>query len=241
LMMLIAPVFITPLFNKFTPIKDDVLRRELLDMAHRNGIHAQDVYEMDASRQSKAVNAYVIGFGPTQRIVLFDTLLKDFSREEIEYVLSHEMGHYVLGHIYQGILFSILGTLLGSYLFYRTAQWALGRFGIKLGFTALGHPASYPLLMAMGLVLSILATPIGNAFSRNLEWQADRFAAQHDANWDAGISAFRKLGTVNVAEEDPPRWVVVLFYTHPSLAQRIHAIEQLKAGNPNPWPLPRNR
>lgn len=239
--MLISPVFIAPLFNKYTPVKDETLRQEILAMARQQGIHAQDVYQVDASRQSNAVNAYVNGFGPTQRIVLFDTLIKDFTHEEIEYVMAHEMGHYVLRHIYQGILFSILGTLIGSFALYRSSQWVLRRFGAKLGFTALGNPASYPLLAALALIVSLIAYPIGNAFSRNLEWQADRFAAQTFPHWDAGISAFRKLGKINVAEENPPHWVEVLFYSHPSLAARIHALEELKAGNPNPWPLPRER
>lgn len=238
-MMLLVPVFLLPLFNTFTPIRDETLRREILAMAHARGIAARDIYEIDASRQSNATNACVIGFGPTLRIVLYDTLIKNFSHEEIEYVMAHEMGHYTLGHIYQGMLFSILGTLVGSYLLYRTLRLVLRRFGAALGITALGDPASYPLLIAMGLVLSVVATPIGNAFSRHLEWQADRYAAQTFPHWDAGIAAFQKLASTNVAEEDPPRWAVALLYTHPSLQQRIQALEALKAGSPNPWPLPR--
>lgn len=238
-LMLITPVFISPLFNKFTPIQDEALREDILAMAHSQGINAQDVYQMDASRQSNAVNAYVIGFGPTLRIVLYDTLLKEFTPEEIKYILAHEMGHYKLGHIYQGIVMSILGTLVGSYAFFLTSGWALKRFGEKLKLDSLGNPASYPLIMALGFVFSIIAMPIGNAFSRNMEWQADRYAAINYPHWDAGISSFQKLAKLNVAEEDPPRWAEVLLGTHPSLAERIKALEELKAGNPDPWPLPR--
>ena len=229
LIMLIAPVFIAPLFNKFTPLRDQVLRQEILALAHRQGIAAQDVFQVDASRQSNAVNAYVNGFGPTLRIVLYDTLLKNFTHEEIEFVMAHEMGHYKLGHIYQGIAVSILGTLVASFLLYRTTRGVLARYGDRLGVHDLGNPASYPLLMALGMVISLIALPIGNAFSRHLEWQADRYAVQVYPHPDAGIAAFRKLAQINVAEENPPRWAHILFDSHPTLAERIAALEAVKA------------
>lgn len=237
LLMLIAPVFISPLFNKFTPLQDKVLREEILTLAHQQGIRANDVYQVDASRQSNAVNAYVNGFGPTQRIVLYDTLLKNFSHEEIEFIMAHEMGHYVLGHIRQGILFSILGTFIASFALYRGSGWILQRYGDRLGYQSLGNPASYPLLIALGMVVSLFALPIGNAFSRHLEWQADRFAVQVYPHPDAGIAAFRKLAVINVAEENPPKWAEVLFGSHPTLAERIHALEQVEHGKPFP-PIP---
>lgn len=239
LLMLITPVFITPLFNKFTPLREEPLRSNILAMARAHGIHADNVYEVDASRQSNAVNAYVIGFGPTMRIVLYDTLVKDFTADEAQFIMTHEMGHYVLGHIYQGILFAILGTLIASFAVYHLSAVLLQRYGAWLGFDTLGNPASLPLLAAIGFVLSLLAMPIGNAFSRNLEWQADRFAAQNYPHPDAGIAAFEKLGQINISEENPPQWAVILFGSHPTLAQRIEALRELKAGNPNPWPLPR--
>ena len=224
-LMLISPVFIAPLFNKFTSLQDVKLRQDILTMAHAQGIAANDVYQVDASRQSNAVNAYVNGFGPTQRIVLYDTLLKYFTPDEIKFVMAHEMGHYVLGHIRQGILLSIVGTLAACLALARIAGWLLQRWGAQLGFAALGHPASLPLLMALGMVLSLLALPIGNAISRHMEWQADRFAARVYPNLQAGISAYHKLARLNVSEEDPPRWVEVIFYSHPSLAHRIAALE----------------
>ncbi|HEY3379291.1 MAG TPA: M48 family metallopeptidase [Armatimonadota bacterium] len=224
-LMLITPVFITPLFNKFTPLPDGPLKHDILEMAHQQGIHAEDVYEMNGSRQSNAVNAYVIGFGPTLRIVLYDTLVKEFTPQEVQFVLAHEMGHYVLGHIYQGILFSVLGTFIGAYLFALVAQRVLVRYHDFLGVATLGNPASYPIIMALGMVFSLIALPIGNAFSRHLEWQADRFAVRIYPHPAAGIAAFHKLGRLNVAEENPPRWAEVLFGSHPSLAERINALE----------------
>jgi Zn-dependent protease with chaperone function len=235
--MLITPVFINPLFNKYTSLQDVQLRQEILAIAHRQGIHANDVYQVDASKQSNAVNAYVIGFGPTLRIVLYDTLLKDFTHDEIKFIMSHEMGHYVLGHIYQGILFAILGTLLGSYLFYQASRWVLARYGATLGVRALGDPLSYPLIIGLGMILSLIALPVGNAFSRNLEWQADRFAVTVYPHPDAGIDAFRRMAQINLSDEDPPRWAEVLFGTHPSIKERITALEKVKAGDPHAYPL----
>ncbi|MHB9131712.1 MAG: M48 family metallopeptidase [Armatimonadota bacterium] len=227
--MLITPVFITPLFNKFTPLQDEKLRAEILALAHQQGIPAQNVYEMDASRQSNAVNAYVIGFGPTLRIVLYDTLLQYFTPDEIKFILAHEMGHYKLGHIYQGIGFAILGTLAGSFLLYKVSHWLLRRFGGFFGFDNLGNPAGYPLLMALAFILSLIATPVGNAFSRHIEWQADRYAVQVYDHAGAGITAFHKLAQINVSEENPPRWVVYLLYSHPSIADRIAALKAAEA------------
>ena len=226
--ILIEPVFVAPLFNKFTPLRDVQLRQELLTLAHQQGIHAKNVFEVDASRQSNAVNAYVNGLGPTQRIVLYDTLLKYFTHDEIKFIMSHEMGHYVLGHIRRGLLLGILAAFAGALLLQWSAGYLLLRYGSTLGFHQIGHPASLPLLLALGMVLSILSTPITNAFSRQMEAQADAFAVHIDPHPEAGISAFHKLARLNIAEEDPPRWFEVLFYTHPSLAHRIAALQAIE-------------
>ncbi len=224
-LMLIQPVFVAPLFNKFSPLHDAGLRHDILALAHRQGIRTDEVYQVDASRQSRAVNAYVNGFGPTQRIVLYDTLLDNFTHDEIMFVMAHEIGHYVLGHIVQGIAFAVLGALVGGFALYGAAHAILRRWGGMLGFTHLGHPASYPLLMALGMALSLLSLPIANGFSRHLEWQADHYALRVYPHPKAGISAFHKLARFNVVEEDPPRWAEVVLYSHPSLARRIAALE----------------
>ncbi|HEY3417179.1 MAG TPA: M48 family metallopeptidase, partial [Armatimonadota bacterium] len=227
-LVLIQPVFIAPLFNKFTSLRDVELRQEILALAQSQGIEAHDVYEVDASRQSKAVNAYVNGFGPTQRIVLYDTLLTYFTHDEIKFVMAHEMGHYVLGHIRQGIIVSIIGTLVGGFAVYWMAGWLLGRYAGFFGFSTLAHPASYPLLMALGMALSLVAFPLGNAYSRHLEAQADRFAVEIYPYPDAGISAFHKMARLNISQENPPAWVELLLASHPSIQQRIAMLEAAK-------------
>lgn len=236
--MLITPVFISPLFNHFTPLHEESLRQELLTLAKQHGIHAKDVYQVDASEQSNAVNAYVIGFGPTQRIVLYDTLLRQFSHEEITFIMSHEMGHYVLGHIWKGIAFTVMLIFLSLYVLYRVSRVLLTRFGGWLGYTTLGDPTSYPLLLALLFVTSLLVLPVANSYSRRIEWEADRYAVRIDPHPEAGIAAFQKLALVNVAEEDPPYWYEVLFSSHPSLAERINALRRYQAGDRNPWPIP---
>lgn len=226
--MLIEPVFVAPLFNKFTPLQDRELRREILAMAHAQGVPANDVFQVDASRQSNAVNAYVNGIGPTQRIVLYDTLLQWFTHEEIKHVMAHEIGHYVLGHIPLGIGLSVVGTLFGALALYGIGGFILRRWGSALGFDSLGHPASYPLLLALGLGLSLLAMPIASAVSRAMEWQADKFAARIDRNHQAGIAVYYKLARLNIADIDPPRWAQFLFGTHPTIRERIAYLEELE-------------
>lgn len=225
-LLLIEPVFIAPLFNKFTPLRDPELRREILAMAHKQGIPANEVFQMDASRQSNAVNAYVNGIGPTQRIVLYDTLLKYFSPDEIKFIMAHEMGHYVLGHIRLGILVSIAGTLVGGFVLYLASGLLLRRWGAQLAVHSLAEPAAYPLLLALGMALSLLAMPLANAFSRHLERQADRFAVHVYPHPAASISAFHKLARLNVAEENPPRWAEILLASHPSISERIEALKK---------------
>ena len=237
--MLIYPLFITPLFNRFTPLHDEELRGTILALAHQQGIQATDVYQMDASRQSNAVNAYVVGIGPTQRIVLYDTLLREFTQDEILFVMAHEMGHYVLGHIPRGILYSVLGTLLAAALAFRLSSSLLVRYGARLGYQSLGHPASYPLLLALLMVFSLAATPISNALSRGIEWEADRFAVSAFPHPEAGIAAFENLARINLSEKNPPAWAELLLYSHPSLSKRIATLQRYRDGDPNPWPLPR--
>jgi len=224
--MLIGPVFMDPLFNKFEPLEDRELRRDILAMAHRQGIPTNDIYQVDASRQSNAVNAYVNGIGPTQRIVLYDTLLAGFTHAEIEHVMAHEIGHYVLKHIPLGIAFSVTGVFFGSLALYLLAGVMLRRWGGMLGFDRLGHPASYPLLLALGMGLALVMMPFSAAVSRWMEWQADYFAARVYPNHRAGITVYYKLARLNIAEMDPPRWAQLLYGTHPTMRERIAYLEE---------------
>ena len=208
-------------------MKDESVRQGILDLAHAQGIAASDVFEVDASRQSRAVNAYVNGFGPTQRIVLYDTLLQDFTPEEINTIMAHEMGHYKLGHITQGIVFAVLGVLAGGFLISLLGGAVLRRWGGRLGIDALGHPAGLPLLLALGMALSLVVTPISSALSRRVEWEADVFGARVYPHHRAAIAAFYKMARLDISEMDPPKWAHVIFGTHPTLRERVEYLERL--------------
>jgi STE24 endopeptidase len=225
----IAPVFLFPLFNTFTPLPDTGLKREILSLARANGIPAKDVYEVNASRQSKRVSANVSGFLGTEQITLNDNLLNRCSPQAILSVMGHEMGHYVLRHILETIFFiaialAILFGLLRRALD-RALQWRAGRWQVR----GIGDTAVLPLAVLVLAVINFLATPIGNSFVRMQEYQADIFglnaARQPDgeAEVDLLLGEYRKLSPGPLEE--------ILFFDHPSGRSRIHAAMRWKAEN----------
>ena len=233
---LLQPLVIDPMFNKFEPLKDQTLKREILDLAAKAGIPGRNVYEVDKSKQTKKFNAYVNGFGASQRIVLWDTILAGMKSDEILFVMGHEMGHYRLGHIWKGIgFFSALsfGLFFGSGLF---MTWAVRRFGHRWGFTELHDLASIPLFgIALSLV-GLLAQPLINGFSRTIEHEADTFSLEVTHLNDAGARAFMKLGSQNKANPEPPLVLKLYSYSHPPLIERVrYALDYRpwEAGRPN--------
>ena len=228
LSMAVFPVFIAPLFNKFTPLPQSPLKTRLLDLAHAQGIPAKDVYEVDASRQSGHTNAYVAGLHGTQRIVLFDTILKTDTPDEIVTVMGHEMGHYVLSHIWKGIAFFAILIVAGTFLIKTLFERLADRYGERWGFHEVSDVAGLPLILLIFSVYSFLLTPAISAFSRSQEHQADAFglAVTHDP--DAMASAFRKFNSIDLSEYDPPRFIEFWLYSHPSLEHRIEFCEEWK-------------
>ena len=216
----VEPVFLAPLFNKFTPLAAGPLKTRLLDLAHSQGIPADDVYEVDASRQSAHTNAYVTGLLGTQRIVIYDTLLKTNTPDEVVATMGHEMGHYVLHHLWKGLALASLGILaacgLVAFLFPR-----LTRIEIT-------DPAGLPLVVLLVSAVSFLSTPIGDGFSRRLEHEADAFGLDVCRDPDAAESSLRKFNTIDLSEYDPPRFIEWWYYTHPSLRHRIEFCERWK-------------
>jgi Zn-dependent protease with chaperone function len=223
---LLQPLVIDPLFNKFTPLENQQLKQQIVDLAGRTGIPGRNVYQVDRSKQTKKFNAYVTGFGASQRIVLWDTTLEGMETDEILFVMGHEMGHYRLGHIWKGIAFySVLafGLFFGSGLF---MTWAVRRFGDRWGFTELGDLASIPLFgIALSLV-GLLAQPLINGYSRTIEHDSDTFALEVTHLNDAGARAFMKLGAQNKANPEPPPLLKWFSYSHPPLVERVrYALE----------------
>lgn len=218
---IIIPVVIDPLFNEFGPMKDRALEREILALADRAGISGGRVFEVDKGRDTKAVNAYVTGLVETKRIVLWDTLLAKLEREEVLFVVGHEMGHYVLGHVFQGIAMTSVLTLCGLFLLQRGHQWAVARWGPRLGIEGQADVAGAPLLLCGFQIVTLALLPIGLAFSRHLEHEADRFALELTHSNRAGALAFVALQQENLSHPRPGVLSQTFRSTHPCLADRI--------------------
>ena len=223
----LAPVLIMPIFNKFVPLGEEHkdLAERLLNLAERAHTKVRGVYKFDMSRRTKSANAALTGIGNTRRIVLGDTLINEFSPDEIETVLAHELGHQVHRDILLLITFGTISTLIGFYLASLAMNWAVTFFG----FTGVSDVAAFPVL---GLILGIygfLTSPLDNAVSRWRERLADEYALQITGKNEAFASAFVRLANQNLGEVDPEKWVVFMFYSHPPLAERISMAKNWKS------------
>jgi STE24 endopeptidase len=229
LVAFIGPVFLDPLFNTYKPLPEGQIRSAVLSLARANGISATEVYEENASKQSKRVSAFVSGFGKTERITLNDNLLNRVSPQGVMSVMGHEMGHYVMHHIATTILLSpmVFGAALG--LLWVALHRATRRFGRRWGVRDVSDVALLPFAVIVLAGLGLLFTPISNTFTRNQEYEADLYglnaARQPDgeAEVDLLLGEYRKL--------DPSPIEEFLFYDHPSGRARIHAAMRWKAEN----------
>lgn len=230
LAFLVTPIWIAPLFNKFGPMEDKALEQRILAEARRAGIADSRVYEVKKSVDTEKVNAYVSGFGSTKRIVLYDTIIKKLTPDELLFVLGHEMGHYVLRHVMILILTTwfIIGVLL--YFIHRLADALLRRWHGPFGFSSLADPASLPLILLLGGALSLLLDPVQLAISRHLEHEADRFGLELTHDNHAAAMAFVKLQQNNLGVPFPGRLYTLWRASHPSLGERIEF-----SNNYRPW------
>ena len=215
----LAPILIMPLFNKFVPLGDEHadLAERLLKLAERTHTKVRGVYKFDMSRRTKAANAALTGLGSTRRIVLGDTLINEFSPDEIETVLAHELGHHVHKDIPILMAFGTIMTMGGLYLASLALHWAAGYFSFADPADIAGLPALGAVLGAFGL----LTQPLDNAFSRWRERMADEYALKSTGKAQAFATAFVRLANQNLGEVDPEKWVVFMFYDHPTLRERI--------------------
>ena len=221
LMLLVTPVWIDPLFNEFGSMKNQALEQRILSLADRAGIAGSRVYEVNKSVDTKALNAYVTGVGNTKRVVLWDTIIARLDEPELLFVMGHEMGHYVLGHVWKLIgLFSVL-ILVTLYAIHRTAGWVIGRWRHRLGFDSLSDVASLPLLLLLFSTYFFIATPFGLALNRQFEHEADRFGLEITQRNRPAALAFVKLQQDNLGNPRP-HWLVKLWRaSHPTVAERI--------------------
>jgi STE24 endopeptidase len=219
----LAPVLLMPLFYKFVPLEEehaDLVDR-LMNLADRAGTRVRGVYQFDMSRRTKAANAAITGLGNTRRIILGDTLINEFSPDEVETILAHELGHQVHRDIPIGILVESIITLGGLYLASLGLQWGVEVFG----FEGVADIAAFPLFGLVVGAYGMVTMPLGNAFSRWRERRADEYALKTTSNGQAYASALTRLANQNLAEADPEPWVEVLLYSHPALNKRIAMAE----------------
>jgi STE24 endopeptidase len=220
-MVNLAPVLIMPLFNKYTPLPEGELRNKLVNLSHKANVKVGDIFTMDMSKQTKTVDAMFTGLGNTKRIVLGDNLINEFTPDEIEVVIAHEMGHNLLHHIWWSILFSSILAGIGFFIIHLTGPKIITRFRNRLKIENMADVAGLPLLFLIFIVYGIITMPIGPAFSRVMERQADKFALVTTHNKEAFISAMNKLGYINLSDPNPSPIIEFLLYDHPPISKRI--------------------
>jgi STE24 endopeptidase len=218
--LVITPIWIDPLFNDFGPLRDRALEQRILGLAERAGVSGSRVYEVNKSVDTKTVNAYVTGVGATKRIVLWDTIAK-LEPDQIEFVVAHELGHFVLHHVLAWIVVATVVATLSLYVVHRVGGAMIARFSQQFGFDRLSDMASLPLLILLGTMVLFLVTPVLLAFSRHQEHEADRFALELTRNNRAAATTFVRLQQENLTVPRPSSWYTLWRGSHPSLGDRV--------------------
>jgi STE24 endopeptidase len=220
----LGPVVLDPMFNKFTPLPDGATRADVLELAKQAGVDVGEVYEIDASRRTTAANAYVTGVGHTKRVVLYDTLLKEFTPAETRLVIAHELGHVHYRDVPKGLLWLALVAPFGMLVIARGSE-RLTRDGAT----------PVPAVLLTLAITSTAVTTISNQLSRAVERRADAFALELTGEPEAMVGFEKRITLQNVGDPDPPRWQAVLLSTHPTTMERIgQAIASSQGGEVDP-------
>ena len=218
-----APLIVDPVFNKFTPLPPGLLRTQIEALAAKAGIPDAPIYVVDKSKQTHETNAYVTGIGSSARIVLWDTILPPrMPQDQLLAIVGHEMGHYVLKHLYWGFLLTVFGLLLALPLAQKFAEWLLRRFGPRWRIDGLTDYAATPALLLTVSLFSFLLAPITNGVSREVEHQADAYGLQITGNGPAMARAFVTISEQNLSDPNPPAFIKFWLFTHPPLQERIN-------------------
>jgi STE24 endopeptidase len=224
----LGPVLILPRFYKFTPLPDGELKQRLLTLAERAQTRVRGVFTMQMSSKTTAANAALMGLGNTRRIVVGDTLLDRYTPDEIEVVLAHELGHHVHRDIWKLIASQTLLTLVALYVVNVVLHWlAVPAYG----YHGLADPATMPLVALVSAVVGLIFMPLGNAYSRHLEYQADEYALRATGKSAAFRSMMTRLANQNLAEVEPSLLVEILFHDHPSVKKRLEHAEHFAQGS----------
>jgi STE24 endopeptidase len=215
----LAPVVLLPLFFTFKPLEKDTLRDRLTALASKAGTRIMGVYEWTLSDRTKKGNAALTGMGKTRRILLSDTLLTQYSDDEIEVILAHELAHHVHRDIWTSVGFDVALTFAGFF----AAHLALQRAVPVLGFNGIADPAGIPIVLLTAGAVGVCVKPLLNAISRSHERRADTYALKMTENPSAFITAMKRLGQQNLAEDSPSKLVQAFFYSHPPIKERLRA------------------
>ena len=221
----ILPQVIIPLFYKYIPVEDALLRERVQALFKACAVGLKDVYAIELSAKTRKANAFICGLGGSRRVVLSDTLLKNFSLPQIEAVVAHELGHYKKKHILKLLAVNTGSAFLAFLCAHAVLSWGLPR----CGFTGLADIGGFPLLLLVLLVFGLAAAPFGNALSRHFEFEADRFSLAQTRDKDVFISMLKQLGDLNLAETDPHWFNEMMFHDHPPLSKRIRFAQNFEA------------
>jgi STE24 endopeptidase len=220
-MIVFWPVVVAPTYNHFVPLQNRELRDKLLAEASQAGIEGARVFQVDISKRTTKLNAYVTGIGPTKRIVLWDTTLKALSEDEILAIMGHEMGHYVLGHIWWRFGEGVVGAFILLWLLHKLLPWLVRVWGTRYGVRDVGDIGGLPIALFALQCLLFLQTPVESALSRMHEHAADRYGLELTHKNEAMARAFVTFVTHDYSDPDPPKFLVYWFYSHPPLKERV--------------------
>lgn len=228
MMMFIQPVLIDPLYNDFYPLTNKQLETKIIALADEANIPAEHVYEVDMSKKTNALNAYVTGVGKNSRIVLWDTTLERLDDEEVLFVMAHEMAHYVKKHIYIGIAGYILLSLIGLWLTAKLMERWISKRGEVWKVESVANISSLPLFLLITSMLLFAASPLTNFVSRHQEMRADQYAIEMTEDKDAAVRTFQNLTKAGLSQVNPPLLVKIFRYEHPTMLERIMMVEQFE-------------
>lgn len=227
---LIAPWYVDPLFNKFRPLQEKYpqLVESIVTLTYAAGhpVPRNEMFLMEASAKTNAINAYVAGLGPSKRIVIWDTSIRKTKPEELLYIVGHEMGHYVLGHVVKGFAYFLALLFVALFFAYRLLQWTIARWGPAWGIRGQSDWAALGALLLLFNVMNFFGEPVGNAISRTQEHAADAYGLQliqgliPNAN-EVAAHSFQVLGEEDLDDPDPPKYIVLWLYSHPPLNDRL--------------------
>jgi STE24 endopeptidase len=215
------PIIIMPIFYKVIPLQDEELKTRINNLAKGAGIKVENVFSFNMSKNTKKANAAFTGLGKTKRIILGDTLLNDYTKDEIETVIAHELGHYKHKHIVKNLIFGSVSSFLTFFIISILYKNSLSWFD----FENITQIAALPLLSLWAMIIGLIQSPIGNILSRKYEYEADRYAIESTCKPESFKNTLNKLTDQNLGDREPHPFIEWFFYSHPSIKNRINAIK----------------